>query len=149
MPEFEMGPKEMKKCYEKTSERYLAYLYLENADKSKYSTLLSGLNTQQSVGNVQYPKTVVEANNVLSNHLLDTPLKKKRKGTELKQKPKKTNASKKAEQDVEISFVQIEGKCYCCGKAGHRSNNCKFKDRLKEQWAIHKGQQSFVQNQIP
>jgi hypothetical protein len=79
----------MKECYEKTSKSFLAYLYFENADKSKYGTLLSGLNTQQSLGNDQYPKTVLEANNVLSNHQLDTSTKKKRDDIDSEHKTRK------------------------------------------------------------
>jgi hypothetical protein len=47
------------RCQEKTFECFLAYLYLENADCAKYSSLLLGLNTQQSLGNDQYPKTAL------------------------------------------------------------------------------------------
>jgi hypothetical protein len=43
------------RCQEKTFECFLAYLYLENADRAKYGPLLMGLNTQQSLGNDQYP----------------------------------------------------------------------------------------------
>ena len=49
-------------------EQLLAYIYLENADQVKYGTILSGLDTQNSLGNDQYPKTMSEANSVLSNH---------------------------------------------------------------------------------
>jgi hypothetical protein len=51
----------------KTFECVLAYLYLENVVRSQYGTLFTGLNVQQSLGHKQYPKTVTEANNVLSN----------------------------------------------------------------------------------
>jgi hypothetical protein len=43
---------------ERTFECFLAYLYLENIDRAKYSSLLMGLNNQQSLVNDQYPKTV-------------------------------------------------------------------------------------------
>jgi hypothetical protein len=33
----------------------------------------------------------------------------------------------------------LEGKCYCCGKAGHKSPDCRLKDKTpKEDWAINK-----------
>ena len=53
------------------NKQFLAYMYLNNADKSKYGSLLKGLSTQQSLNNDQYPKSVTEANNVLSNHPFD------------------------------------------------------------------------------
>ena len=41
-----------------------------------------------------------------------------------------------------LIFVQMEGKCYCCGKPGHYSNKCCKKDSLpREEWAINKAQQ--------
>jgi hypothetical protein len=49
-------------------EQLLVFSYLENANQSKYG---SGLNTQQSLGNNQYPKSIGDANNVLSNHHFD------------------------------------------------------------------------------
>jgi hypothetical protein len=36
-------------------EQYAAYPYLEQNDKRKYGTILSGLSTQYSLGNNQYP----------------------------------------------------------------------------------------------
>jgi hypothetical protein len=32
---------------------------------------MAGLNTQQALGNDQYPKSITEANTVLSNHRFD------------------------------------------------------------------------------
>jgi hypothetical protein len=33
----------------------------------------------------------------------------------------------------------MEGKCYCCGKAGHKSPVCRLKDKIKkDEWAINK-----------
>jgi hypothetical protein len=50
---------------------------MENADKVKYGTLLSGLQTQISLSNNQYPKTLLEANNVLSNFKADNQIRQK------------------------------------------------------------------------
>jgi hypothetical protein len=150
MPEHDPNDLEMiKKCQMKSFEGFLAFLYLENADKSRYGSILTGLNTQQSLGNDQYPKTISEANNVLSNHKLDTPLKSRKEQDFNKQKssmPKERDNSN--EQEITLSFAQMEGKCYCCGKAGHRSTTCCHKDRPKAEWAINKAQQSFAQPQV-
>ena len=61
------------KFREQTFNQFLAYLYLDNSDKVKYGSILSGLNTQQSLGNNQYPKSITESNNVLSNYRFDVP----------------------------------------------------------------------------
>jgi hypothetical protein len=61
----------VKQCRKTVSEEFLAVLYLKNADQKKYGSILQGLNTQQSLHNDQYPKTVIDANNVLSNHKFD------------------------------------------------------------------------------
>ncbi len=42
----------------KAFERILGYLYLDNADHSKYGSILTGLNTQESLGNEQYHKAL-------------------------------------------------------------------------------------------
>ena len=42
-----------------------------------------------------------------------------------------------AEQTPELSFAQMEGKCYCCGKKGHRSLQCSDKDKPKLEWVIN------------
>jgi hypothetical protein len=47
-------------------------MYLSNADKAKYGSILKGLSTQQSLSNDQYPRTITNANNVLSNHPFDS-----------------------------------------------------------------------------
>ena len=61
----------IEKCNKKAFNQLLAFTYLENSDKAKYGSLLIGLQTQQSLKNNQYPQTITEANNVLSNHRFD------------------------------------------------------------------------------
>jgi hypothetical protein len=148
MPDFdEKDEEKVLKFQERTFECFLAYLYLENADRTKYGSLLTGLNTQQSLGNDQYPRTVTEANNVLSNHKLDIVMRTKiNDESKLKNKPKKEREESQ-EQEITLSFAQMEGKCYCCGKPGHKSPTCRFKNKPREEWAIHKAQKNFVQTQ--
>jgi hypothetical protein len=99
-------------------QRFTAFLYLNSADKSKYGTILTGLHTQQSLNNDQYPRTITDANNVLSNHGFDNikSNKPRNKDEQKKSKPKE-------EQEITLSFAQLEGKCYCCGKLGHNKRS--------------------------
>jgi hypothetical protein len=88
-------PNEVQKAQEKALSQFLAYTYVDNADKAKYGTLLMGLHTQTSLKNDQYPKTITEANNVLSNHCFDnritnqTIIMIKGQTTTTKKKPQK------------------------------------------------------------
>ena len=46
---------------------------------------------------------------------------------------------------MEYIFSTIEGKCYICGKPGHKSPHCKLKTKIpKEEWAITKAKQSHA-----
>ena len=132
------------KCIKETSDRFLAYAYLAMADTSKYGTLMATLNTQNSLGNQQYPKTITEANTVLSNHKFDNVKSQNdRKGKDNKNNEKNNDSSKgsdnqKSDDDVNLSFAQLEGKCWCCGKAGHKSPVCRQKDKIpKEKWFVN------------
>jgi hypothetical protein len=134
------------KMIEQAFNQFLAFLYLDNADRTKYGSILTGLNTQQSLGNDQYPRTITESNNVLSNHKHDATNKIKKNSPD----GNKTNKDKKdddnkEDEEVNLSFAQMEGKCYCCGKAGHKSPSCRDKDKPKTEWAINKAQQSHAQ----
>ena len=124
-------------------EQLLAYMYLENADQTKYGSILSGLSTQQSLGNDQYPKMITEANNVLSNHRFD--FSKRENFKNYTKIPTKVARRDQDQDKINLSFAQMEGKCYCCGKPGHKSPQCRFKDKPKHEWAINKVQQSHAQ----
>ena len=43
--------------------RLSSIIYLENADVKKYGSIMTGLNTQRTLGNNQYPTTITEASN--------------------------------------------------------------------------------------
>jgi Reverse transcriptase (RNA-dependent DNA polymerase) len=137
----------VEKCRKQAFQQFLAFTYLDNSDKAKYGSLFTGLQTQQSLGNNQYPRTITEANNVLSSHRFDNP------GKKTQEKPEKTKeggTNNKKEEMPEMSFAMLEGKCYCCGKGGHKSPACRYKDRPKEEWAINKAkvkEQSHVNNE--
>jgi hypothetical protein len=146
----ENDPDKIKHCRDQAYKHFLAFAYLENSDRSKYGSLLTGLNTQQSLGNSQYPTSITEVNNVLSNHRFDNV---NTKSTDKGKKEKEEREGKQhvTEETPELSFAQLEGKCYCCGKGGHMSNNCKHKNKPKSEWVINKMKQeeSHVNAQQP
>jgi hypothetical protein len=128
------------KFREQAYSQFMAYLYLDNADKAKYSSTMTGLNTQQSLGNDQYPKTVTESDNVLNNHGFDVTNKSNYKKPGDNDKDREQKDAGKEDEDVNLSFAQLEGKCYCCGKAGHKASLRRDKNKSKEEWAINKAQ---------
>lgn len=146
MPGYETADEEkVEKLREQAYNQFLAYLYLDNADKTKYGSILTGLNTQQSLGNDQYPKSITESNNVLSNHRFDATNKASGKKNTADNKSKEQKEGVKEDDEVNLSFAQLEGKCYCCGKVGHKSPSCRDKNKPKEEWAVNKAQQSHAQ----
>ena len=65
--------------YRKNSwDRYIALVYLNNADNTKYGTVIKNLAAQFSLGNNQYPKSITAASYVLSNHPHDNASSKQR-----------------------------------------------------------------------
>ena len=104
-----------------------------NTDQGKYGSLLKNLNSQKSLGNDQYPKTITEANNVLSNHRFDNMNSNSRDNKKSKDNRNK-NSDKRNDKEQEdspsLSFTQLEGKFYWCGKPGHRSLNCYHKNKI-------------------
>ena len=76
----------------------------------------------------------METNNILSTHKFDNFKFPKSKGNERSQRPRgKDNNSTEEKEPVSLSFEQLEGKCYCCGKPGHCSPNCHHKDKIPQE----------------
>ena len=56
-----------------------------------------------------------------------------------KEKEKASKENNKDEQEaLKLSFAQMEGRCYCCGKPDHKSPKCCYKNKPKSEWAINK-----------
>ncbi len=114
---------------------WIAYLFMRGSDQSKYGSIIKGFNSQFSLGNDQYLKTIQMAMDVLSNHKLDTKFfeNKQRKSNQLV-----------ARQDEEVppaaSFSQKKDVvCYVCSKPGHTKPECPDADKIPwSKWAINK-----------
>ena len=135
------------KFIKKAANILYAYIYLENADQEKYGNILKTLNQQKSFGNDQFPKSIVEASEVLSNHNYE---KNKNSRNIKNNNNEERNKSESNEELITptLSFAQIELRCFCCGKKGHRSNKCKLKDTIpRDQWAIAKTKAQFTKGQ--
>ena len=137
----------LEECYQ----QFLAFIFLEQSDQAKYGTLLTGLNTQHSLQNDQYPKTMSQATNVLSNHKHDNASSRRERQRKSNDNKSDSGGDKDDEKDeaMPLSFAQIEGKCYCCGKPGHKSPECRHKDKPKPEWWINKRQQHLKPQQTP
>ena len=70
---------------------------------------MTGLNTQQSLGNDQYPKSITKSNNVLSNHRFDITNKSNYKKPGDNDKERKQKDVGKEDEDVNLSFARLEG----------------------------------------
>jgi hypothetical protein len=118
--------------------RWTAYMLMKNSNQGKYELLMMSLTIQFSLGTNQYPKDVISAVDILTNHRFD------------KKEPKNNNQRNRNQNDndtastitTQSSFNQEALKkatCYCRRKKGHYSNKCPEKDkRSKDKWAVKK-----------
>ena len=101
-------------------ERFAAYVYLQNADPTKYGSLNTLLTTHKSLKNNQYPATVVAANDILSQYKFDTP-NQHGSGSRRGGKQDKPNEDGEKDDVTKLAFAQMIGKCYCCGSPDHNN----------------------------
>ena len=120
--------------------KWMGYLLMRGSDHSKYGSLMLGLSSQYSMGNDQYPKDILAATDVLSNHKFDNRNEKSKKGHK---NDDDNNSCILTTAPVETSFAQLKGEiiCHCCGKKGHIAPKCPMRNKIpRSEWAINKAE---------
>lgn len=129
-------------------EKWMAYLFLRNADQAKYGSLMKGFQTQFSLNNDQYPKTIMTATDVLSNHKLDAKhFEKQQKQRNRSRPPPRREREEGNDNDDAASFAQSgEAKrCYCCGAVGHIAPNCSKRNQTpRSEWFCNRAIQNMM-----
>ena len=132
---------EVSKVQRHVTNRFLAYLYLENTDRPRYGSILSGLESQFSLNNDQYPKSLLDAQTVVEGHTYDPEYKKRKKQREEQHQSNRENNQENRDHDREsppLSFAQMCNTCYCCGK-NHKLPDCPDRHSMpKDKWHINK-----------
>ena len=110
---------------------------MDNANKSKYESILKILNQQFSLGYTKGPKSITKLNSVLNNHEFDRVYIKS-KINQRNQVSKEKEVANEKEKPLLSTFAQIEGRFYWCGKYGHKSTQCRLKDtKPKHEWYLN------------
>jgi hypothetical protein len=106
---------EKRDCNKKGREAMLATVYMMKADKGRYSKLLTDLHDDHLKGYAPYPINLADAQKLLLNYSSKNIQKTKDKRDD------NSNASDLAfAQDGSGHGYTFTGKCFKCGKEGHR-----------------------------
>ena len=100
----------VKQCQKDAHAQFLAYIFIENSDNAKYSSLKTVLSTSFALGHNDYLKDLTQAMKVLEQHKHDNAGKKKKSDSN-KNKNNKNNTdhdnSNTPEQTPECVQVQM------------------------------------------
>jgi hypothetical protein len=89
------------------------------------------------LGDNQYLKTIIDAINILNNHIFDKHNNQTEKHTKPKTKINGNNSSE--DKSHTLSLAQLEVKCYCCGNLRHRLSDCTMKKKIpRNKWFTNK-----------
>jgi len=136
-----------KDAYKKEAyNRWIAYLFLRGCDQKKYGSLLTGLRSQFSLNNKQYPVDLAAAIDAVQGHKWDETYKKGKDKSKNDKDKNNSNSEDKQPNPPATSFAQ-QGKditCHCCGKKGHIAPKCKEKDKIpRDKWWINRAVQHY------
>ena len=152
MPGYDANDEDKKKEFTKKADEQLSsFIYLVNSDQRKYGSVIKGLHSQKALQNDQYPRSIIEANSVLSTHRFDFVRQGSNNNhndlnrTDSTSRKEDESTERNEDESPSLSFAQLEGKCYCCGKPGHKSPDCYQKNKIpREEWAINKTQMANI-----
>ena len=141
-----------KKLKEGAWDQWMAYLMMKGSDYPRYGSLIRGFGAQFSLGNDQYPKDLITATDIMSNHKLDPKYFENREARK-KAYNKQQHEKKDSPAETETSFAQTEADCYACGKKGHVVRDCKNKPNKYADWHVNKAmsamKKSMAQAELP
>lgn len=119
---------------------WILYIYVHNANRKMYRKLMLHLTLHYSLKTDHFPKNMKYAQKVLTGHKWDKALYKHQKNKKDQQKSgnsngkssksKSSGTKENKEEDNGQMFTQKDIICFCCGKHGHYSENCPFKDKI-------------------
>ena len=121
----------------------MAYIMIKGSDYPRYGSLLRGFGAQFSLGLDQYPKDLITATDVMTNHKFDPKYFKNREAHKKAQAKHKPEPKSDDKGPKEASFAQTEADCHACGKTGHIARDCKNKPASYKDWYVNKAMRSM------
>ena len=123
----------------------MAYILIRGSDQSKYGKFNKGLESQFSLDNSQYTKTIVTAVDALNNHNFDMKYYESQKRNRDRSRPEPN------EKTSETGFSQKTEKniiFHCYDKPGNIISKCNLKDYTpKKDWYIHKAVNNYQERE--
>ena len=117
-----------------TFDEGMGVLFLHHSDKKKYGSISQDLAAAYARNRDEYPTTLTNAIDMLDTHRFDPAYKEHRKSNSGEGRNDRNSKSGQ-------SFAQKTGGpvvCFCCGKKGHKSNECTWEKKVpKAEW-FHK-----------
>jgi hypothetical protein len=133
---------EMKKNAYKAWE---GFMIVDCADPNRYGQLQKQIQSQFSLGQNQYADSMGKGADILANDKIDA------KYYELQKKQREQAKAAKEEEQTKMTCFAQTGKemtCYCCGKKGHKSTECRHQNSIpKKDWWFNKALQNYQEQE--
>ena len=111
---------------ERCKEQYVAYAFIYKSDNDRYNKLKEELQNDYMKGNNNYPDTLVEAYQMLTNYRQpnNKKLGTKSSGVSFAQQGKNKNSKGNNSRNSNNNNKFADYECYKCHKKGHIASNC-------------------------